>query len=199
MFYILIKLLAALFIYLLFWPKVAGRINLKVKAGAMYICNHISFFDPILLAVISQRIIHFMAKSELFKSKFTGTFLKWLYAFPVIRNTPSVQSIKQAISVLESGKVFGIFPEGRRYHDGKLHEFERGAAMLALRTGVPVIPIFIESKPYSLFHRKRVFIGPAVDFSSALDETGRSAQLNRASQLIYDAVQKLSDDVEKRN
>ena len=67
--------------------------------------------DPVVIALVSPRIVHFMAKKELFKSKLLALFFKSAFVFPVDRGTADLKSLKNALKLLEKGKVFGIFPE----------------------------------------------------------------------------------------
>ena len=147
MLYLLIKWTIGQLILLVTRPIVYGRQNLRVKGKAIFIANHRSMWDPLILALVSPRNIHFMAKKELFESKVGNFFFRSLYAFPVNRRNVDLQSLKNALKVLDKGEVFGIFPEGKRAVTDSLDEFEKGAAFLAIRSGAPVIPIYTKSSP----------------------------------------------------
>ena len=128
MLYLLIKWTIGQLILLVTRPIVYGRQNLRVKGKAIFIANHRSMWDPLILALVSPRNIHFMAKKELFESKVGNFFFRSLYAFPVNRRNVDLQSLKNALKVLDKGEVFGIFPEGKRAVTDSLDEFEKGAA-----------------------------------------------------------------------
>ena len=144
MLYILGKyILAGPLLWLIFRPRVLNRERLRFKGGAIIISNHFCVMDPLFVAAVCPRWIHFMAKKEAFKHKLADFFLRrMLFAFPVDRDTVDITSMKHAMAVLKSGKVFGIFPEGSRSPTGTMDEFERGAAFLALKSGMPIIPVY---------------------------------------------------------
>lgn len=144
---------------LLFWrPRVIGKNRLRVKGPAIFIANHISMADPLLIALLSPRVVHFMAKKEIFKNPIGRWFFRSLFAFPINRKTADLASLRNAMEVLRKGKVFGIFPEGKRSITYELDELEHGAAFLALRSGAPLVPIYIHPSSYHTC-RPKVYIG----------------------------------------
>ena len=143
MIYLLLVLFKPL-IWLIFRPKVYGdKKALRTKGKVIFICNHISLIDPVVLALVSTRIIHFMAKKELFTSLPGKLLFKSLFVFPVDRGSADLKSIRNALKLLEKGKAFGIFPEGRRMVADRMDEFELGTSMISIRSGAPVVPIYM--------------------------------------------------------
>ncbi len=143
MIYLLLVLFKPL-IWLIFRPKVYGdKKALRTKGKVIFICNHISLIDPVVLALVSTRIIHFMAKKELFTSLPGKLLFKALFVFPVDRGSADLKSIRNALKLLEKGKAFGIFPEGRRMVADRMDEFELGTSMISIRSGAPVVPIYM--------------------------------------------------------
>lgn len=102
--------------------------------------NHASFLDPPLVAIGLHHKSAHMAKDSLFTVPILGPWLRSMGSFPVRRGTPDRRAIRHSLDVIEQGGVLLIFPEGTRSTDGRLREPEAGAAMIALRTGVPVVP-----------------------------------------------------------
>ncbi len=143
MIYLLLVMFKPL-IWLIFRPKVYGdKKALRTKGKVIFICNHISLIDPVVLALVSTRIIHFMAKKELFTSLPGKLLFKALFVFPVDRGSADLKSIRNALKLLEKGKAFGIFPEGRRMVADRMDEFELGTSMISIRSGAPVVPIYM--------------------------------------------------------
>ena len=138
MLYILFRYLLWPLFMIIMRPQVYNLKGLRVKGGAIYACNHLSMLDPVMIAFLSPRIVHFMAKKELFNG-LGKVFFKGLMVFPVNRHTADIASLKRAMEVLKDGKVFGIFPEGKRSVTGELDELEKGTAFLALKSGAPVL------------------------------------------------------------
>lgn len=110
--------------------------------GAVLAGNHVSYLDPVLLWSGSSRPVAFMAKREIFHGVM-GWALPRLWAFPVDRTGADRAAIATATRVAEEGGLVGIFPEGTRRPDGALGEAYGGAAFVALRAGVPVVPVAI--------------------------------------------------------
>lgn len=129
------------FLFTLLGLKIEGADKLPKKGAAIIVSNHVSNWDPIVVGISFKRPIYFMAKAELFENKFSSCFFNWLNAFPVKRGSADRSAIRKAISILEEGKVVGIFPEGTRNRTGENMEAQNGAAMLALKTGAPVVPV----------------------------------------------------------
>lgn len=103
--------------------------------------NHVSFIDPIIIAVSVRRPVRFMAKKELFRVPLFGWLLRQFGTFPINRNRINLQAFKQATSLLEAGEVVAMFPEGTRGDGVELRPAKPGIGLIAARTGAPVIPV----------------------------------------------------------
>lgn len=190
MLYLLAKVLLSPFFLLLMRPRVRGLRHLWRRGGAIVVSNHWALSDPILIALISPRVVHFMAKQELFQNPAARfVLMRGLYAFPVNRKHADMVSLKQAMAVLQKGKVFGIFPEGRRSVTGELDELERGAAFLALRCNVPILPVYSDPRTYRKL-RVNMIVGEPMDAAAiAAAHKGRSVDV--VTQAIADKLQQL--------
>ncbi|MGN0799416.1 MAG: lysophospholipid acyltransferase family protein [Christensenellales bacterium] len=196
MLYLLIKWTIGQLILLVTRPIVYGRQNLRVKGKAIFIANHRSMWDPLILALVSPRNIHFMAKKELFESKVGNFFFRSLYAFPVNRHNVDLQSLKNALKVLDKGEVFGIFPEGKRAVTDSLDEFEKGAAFLAIRSGAPVIPIYIHPDT-SRQIRPVMLVGKPIDVSSIVATANKSSLIDVVTDELSDSIDALRSELEE--
>ena len=190
MLYLLAKVLLSPFFLLLMRPRVRGLRHLWRRGGAIVVSNHWALSDPILIALISPRVVHFMAKQELFQNPAARfVLMRGLYAFPVNRKHADMASLKQAMAVLQKGKVFGIFPEGRRSVTGELDELERGAAFLALRCNVPILPVYSDPRTHRKL-RVNMIVGEPMDAAAiAAAHKGRSVDV--VTQAIADKLQQL--------
>jgi 1-acyl-sn-glycerol-3-phosphate acyltransferase len=123
--------------------KIHGLKNVPSRGGAVVICNHLDWFDPILLLAASPRPIMFMAKSEFLKLP----VLRWIAlqagAFPVKRGRPDLNALRHAKRLLDDGMLVGMFPEGTRSKTGALQTPFGGASMVAMRSSAPIIPCIL--------------------------------------------------------
>ncbi len=149
--------------------KVSGRENVPQKGPLIVVANHLSTCDPPILGSVFPRQISFMAKDELFRFP-SGLLMHVLGAFSARKFGRSGMALRQAVKSLENGRVLGIFPEGKRSFDQQLNNGEIGAAFIALRSGVPVIPVgfsgseYLERKP-SFLRRPPVTVTIGKPFS----------------------------------
>ena len=123
--------------------QVRGGENVPKEGPLIVVANHMNLIDVPILAVSLGRKATFMAKEELFRSKLQGSIMYALGAFPVHRARIDLQAIRQAKQVLDDGGVLIVFPEGKRSDDAQLQPGKQGSAMIALHTGVPILPVGI--------------------------------------------------------
>jgi len=125
---------------------VKGRKNIPREGAFLAASNHIAYADPLVIGSIMKREIGFMAKAELFKTKFMRKMLAKLNAFPINRGKSDIASFKTSIHILSNLKMpLLVFPEGTRIFGGKLGQPKRGMAFLAGQTKVPILPVYIEN------------------------------------------------------
>lgn len=136
------------------------------QSGVLLCPNHASNWDPILVALklpVNYRL-HIMAKEELFQNPLLGWFLKKVGAFPVSRGSNDINAVKQSIQALKDGDNLLIFPEGTTIHngvgyaDGLPAHAKAGVAMIGVRTGAVLVPVFVDGEK-KLFHRTRIIFG----------------------------------------
>lgn len=139
-----VKATAGRLLVRLYRLRVTGAENVPAT-GAILAGNHVSHLDPALLWSISPRPARFVAKAELWEIGPLGWLLERLWAFPVKRASADREMISTATRLLEAGELLGMFPEGTRSRDDadELGPAHGGVAFLALRAGVPVVPVGI--------------------------------------------------------
>lgn len=149
----------------LYRVKVSGLENLP-KHGALLCPNHASDLDPVLITLslpVDYRL-RIMAKKELFSHPVYGWALPMLGAFPVDRDTTDVRAVKTAMKAIHEGENLLIFPEGTTvhdgigYHDGLPAHAHSGIAMIGVRAGAALVPVFCDGKK-RLFHKTRIIFG----------------------------------------
>jgi len=142
-FYYVGRALVRMLLVLLTRWQVRGRENVPSQGPLLVAANHINLADPPLLGVSLGRKAVFMAKKELFHSRLTGYFIGGFGAFPVHRGQLDKKALRQAMQVLADGMALVMFPEGKRSKTAQLQPAFPGSALIALRGGVPVLPIGI--------------------------------------------------------
>ncbi|MDA8146278.1 MAG: lysophospholipid acyltransferase family protein [Thermaerobacter sp.] len=161
--------------------RVRGREQVPREGGIIVCCNHRNHWDPPLVGSASPRQLRFMAKQELFGVPFLGRAIRAVGAFAVRRGEADREALRHALRLLEAGEAVGVFPEGTRSPDGSLRAFHDGAALLALKSGCPVVPARIDGA-YTWGGRITVTFGAPFSLSAAGE--GRRADLKQGSNEI---------------
>ena len=199
MLYVILYLLKPL-LWIIFRPKVYGNKKaLWTKGKAIYICNHVSMEDPLMIAIVCPRIVHFMAKKEVFSSPIGKIFFKSVLVFPVDRGNADLKSLKNALSLLEKGKAFGIFPEGRRMVAYRMDEFELGTAFIAMRSKAPVVPIYIKNDSYDKWYgRPKMIVGDPIYADDVVMDVSKRENEVIFIQRLRNTLENLRTELEKK-
>jgi 1-acyl-sn-glycerol-3-phosphate acyltransferase len=148
--------------------------QIPARRAAILICNHTSGLDPFLLQTACNRVIIWMMAKEYYEIRPLRPFFEAVEAIPVDRAARDVTAMRLALRALQDGRVLGIFPEGRiSAIRGQLLPFQPGVAQMAIKTGVPVYPAFLDGTQYGVASMGAAFasrqeatlrFGPAVEF-----------------------------------
>ncbi|MCU0529463.1 MAG: 1-acyl-sn-glycerol-3-phosphate acyltransferase [Cyanobium sp. Prado107] len=123
--------------------RVAGAGHVPRQGGLVVVANHGSHLDPPLVGHALGRPVAFMAKAELFRVPLLGPIIRACGAYPVARGASDRDAIRTAGERLEEGWAVGVFIDGSRQADGRVNQPQPGAALLAARAGVPLLPVAI--------------------------------------------------------
>ncbi|MCH7809514.1 MAG: 1-acyl-sn-glycerol-3-phosphate acyltransferase [Chloroflexi bacterium] len=142
---------------------VQGRENVPRKGALIVASNHLSNGDPPILTAAVPRQIAWMTKAEWFKTPVIGSLFRLAGMIPVRRFEADLQALRRAQHLLRDGGVLAMFPEGTRGGDMGLRAGEMGTALIALRTGTPIVPIAIWGTehvklPRDFFRRTRAHV-----------------------------------------
>ena len=188
---------------MLYGIKVEGLENLPKKGPAIIAANHLSFLDSFFIPlVVKLRKVTYLAKADYFKSWKTAWFFNMAGQIPTEREggKKSEQALNTALRVLREGKLLGIYPEGTRSPDGKLHRGRTGVARLALAAKVPIVPCGLvgtedvmpkDAKLPRLFGRPKVLVrfGRPLDLSRyAGQERDRFVLRSITDELMYEIM-----------
>ncbi len=170
--------------------KINGHDNLPSSGGYILAANHNSLADPPLVAAAVKTKLNFMAKEELFRIPFFGSFIRNANAFPVKRDVTDKKAIKRSLKILRSGERLLIFPEGGRFDSGKALT---GISYLAHKTGVPVIPVgLVNNYDFHLLKRIYVNIGLPVNFEKPPHKKSQKKEYDFFASHILKEIYKLS-------
>ena len=127
-----------------FQLRVEGLQHIPREGGAILAGNHPNVLDGILLLIVCPRPVRFLVAEELFFHPLLHGFFVGMDCIPVYRTkTHNGEALREAVAALERGEVVGIFPEGTTSDLGRMRSIRKGVGLLALRTGVPVVPLGI--------------------------------------------------------
>lgn len=186
-----------------------GTEHIPATGAAVLACNHLSNLDPVLLAAACPRPINYLAKIELFRVPILGGLIRRYGAIPLRRSASDPEAIRLAEQVLEQHQILALFPEGTRSRTGQLKPFRFGAARLALKYNVPLIPAAITGTDQAMptgakFPRRtqvQIAFGPALDITPyRYQSTGQTPEvhlLEVVTSLLQSEVQRLKNTIDE--
>lgn len=147
--------------------KIHDRENIPTEGKFIIFGNHMSNWDAVMLSAVTNRQIFFMAKKEMFENRLLGWLIRKVGAIPVNRDGNDARALKDALRVLSAGNLLGIFPQGTRSPKSDIlngtAKLKIGAAVIAIRTKTPLIPVYIDG--YRLFHKNHIYVGSPFELS----------------------------------
>jgi 1-acyl-sn-glycerol-3-phosphate acyltransferase len=182
---------------------VEGIDRIPLTGGAIIAPNHLSVFDHFAVGAVMPRRITYVGKAEYLDSWKTRYLFPALGMIPIDRGGGSAadRALAKAVELLDSGELFGIYPEGTRSRDGLLHRGHTGCARLALRTGCPIVPVGLQGtldvqppdqRVPRAFRTVRVRVGDPIDVSRYLDRPDDHLVLRQITDEVMYEIRELS-------
>jgi 1-acyl-sn-glycerol-3-phosphate acyltransferase len=166
----------------------------RIPAGVcLFVANHTSSADaPAVVGAIPRRIA-ILLKESLFRYPLVGSAFRLARFIPVNRRErdSALDSLEKAIEELRGGQSFLIYPEGTRSPDGRLQEFKKGAVVMAIKAGVPIVPVAC-SGAHRVMEKRSMDIHPGeilVEFLEPIDAAAYSFdQRDELNQRVHDEL-----------
>lgn len=183
--------------------RIEGRVRLPPGQGAVIVCNHRGPIDPGFIARACDRPVHWMVAREYVKLPVIGWALRALQVIPTGRAGIDTAATKLALRYAEQGDLVGMFPEGRINKTSNFMLPGRpGAALVALKARVPVIPCYIEGSPFDgtefgflfMMAKTRLVVGEPIDISAFYGQEGDRAVLEELTRRFMRAVARLAGE-----
>lgn len=177
--------------------KIVGRKNLP-KGKVIITLNHTSNLDAVVLILNTWEKKYFLAKKELFVSKARSWFLKKMGAIKIDRGIADVSAIKEAFKVLKNNKKLVIFPEGTRNKTEELNlqQVKHGAAMIAIKTKTPIVPLWIFNRPKA-FRKTKILIGKPYELDEFYGQKLSDEVLEKASAKVAEKLNETKEQAQK--
>lgn len=185
----------------LWGARISGPLPIPPGQGAVIVCNHCNSNDPAFIGITVNRMVHWMVAKEYYEHPLFGLFLKAVETIPVSRGGVDTAATKIAIRWAQQGGLLGLFPEGRiNTSDELLMPGRPGAALIALKARVPVVPCYIRGVPYDgtalgcLFTpaKVRLEVGRPIDISPYYGREGGREVLEELTLRLLSEIAKLA-------
>jgi len=192
-------------LFLLTRWRVRGKENIPDQGPLLIVVNHLNLADPPIIGVSVSRKAMFLAKEELFRSRLSAYVVRNFGAFPVRRGGMNKEAVRKAEQLLAQGMALIMFPEGRRSRGAQLESALSGAALIAARSHVPILPIGlygtekIKGRTW-LFRRPRITVNIGRPFYlSSVNKKLTQAQLAEFTHSIMGHIAELLPTEYRRN
>ena len=196
--YFVARVLAAVLFRVVFPVRYlhAERLD-QAEPPFILISNHDTLLDPLVIAApVKKHAVYFLGKKEITSNRLLAYLTRKLHMIPVDRHHSDMAAMRTCVSTLRSGHILGIFPEGTRHHQGRMQEMESGTAMIALRSGVPLIPVLIDPKLHFL-RRSWCYAGKPIPMEDLLEAGINRDTCEQLMQRIRDTYQVLAKELEQ--
>jgi 1-acyl-sn-glycerol-3-phosphate acyltransferase len=187
---------------LLYRVRIRGQEHLP-SGGYVMASSHRSMMDIPFNARLTKRKLRYMGKASLFKIPVLGWLFRALGGFEVQRDGTDRKALRESIAMLQGGEILLVYPEGTRQNGNKIEPLQPGAAYLALRAGVPVVPVGIAGSEEILrshdtkfprFGQVAIVIGEPIIPPALEKSVVPRAEVDALTHELHDAIQQVFDE-----
>jgi len=188
---------------ILWHARIGGRLPVSPGRGAVVVSNHRSPIDPTFIALSTDRVVHWMIAKEYWRNPVLAWLFRTCEAIPVSRSGTDTMATKLAIRRARNGGLVGMFPEGRiNRTDRVLLPGRPGAALIALRARVPLVPCYVSGSPYDgtywgclfMSAKVRLTIGQPIDVSEFYGRHREREVLQTVTRLVLAEIARLAGE-----
>jgi 1-acyl-sn-glycerol-3-phosphate acyltransferase len=203
LFYRVVHLIVARGSALVYRARIRGREKLPRTGGYVLAPSHRSMMDIPFLAAVTPRRVRFMGKVQVFKIPVVGTLFRWLGGFPVQRDGTDRKAVRDSIEILQGGEPLVVYPEGTRQHGAAIQPLQPGAAYLAIRAGVPIVPVGIAGSEEIFrshgtkvphFHRVGIVVGEPIHPPPLTSGVVKREVVNEMTDALAKELQQVLDE-----
>ena len=189
--------------HVVFRLRLRGKERLPRSGGYVLAPSHRSMMDIPFAGWVTRRRLRYMGKQSLFDIPVLGWLFTVLGGFPVQRDGTDRKALRESIAMLQAGEILLVYPEGTRQHGPKIQPLQPGAAYLALRAGVPVVPVGIagteeifrdHKSKLPHFGRVAIVVGEPIMPEPRASGLVPRAEVNALTARLHDELQALLDE-----
>ncbi len=171
--------------------------RLQGEAPFVAVSNHVHALDPAVVAYpFRKEQLFFLAKKELAKTPLVRKFLLVMHCVLVDRHHTDMEAMRTCMKILREKNGLVIFPEGTRHHEGQMEQIESGTGLIVMRSGAPVIPMYID-RPLRLFRRVHVYIGDPIPYDDLRAGGVNSVSCGQFNERLRETFRQLIAEAEK--
>ena len=196
----LMRLVLWLLTHSVYRIRVIGQENIPERSGALFVSNHMSFVDALLLIASTDRRIRFLMEEELYERPFIKPFARMMRVIPIsTRQSPRalIHALREATRSIQEGRVVCIFAEGQITRIGQLLPFRKGFERIMKNVDAPIIPVNLDRVWGSMFSYNKgkiLWKMPRLSFQPITVSFGKPMPGQSTSEAVRQAVQELATD-----
>ena len=172
--------------------KINGKENIPEEGAALICPNHVHALDSLLVVVHAKRKINVLAKEELFDYRVLRWLAKIFGVYPVKQNSADLSAIKTSLKILKNKELLLIFPEGTRKGMERGRPVKNGAMTIAIKAGVPIVPIGIKGS-FKAFSKVRINIGKPIYYDEYKDKINDKEVISKLTEDLMKEIVRLRD------